>query len=362
MMRNLRLLVPMLILAACASGGPNRDSREGSRETPRSRYSGEEGQSPVGAIPDVILHDDARNKDVLVTIEYPTKGGPNPLIVFSHGFGGSNQGYVGLSSYWASQGYVVIRPRHADSGKLRELGSASEIWKSQSPADWMNRVRDIVFIIDSIDRIEERFPELKGKIDRAKIGVGGHSYGAHSAMLVGGAKTYPGPVRYADARVKAIVAMSPQGTAADRGLTRESWDEVRIPALYMTGSLDQGVSEAENWEWRRQAFELSPAGDKWFISIEGARHSSFTGRLPEMPERRTEMDIPDSTGTVTADSQRGTRREDRLEAGALRQKEIFRRIKVASLAFWDAYLRDDGAGREALAKTSEQAGTTVEKK
>lgn len=361
-MRKLVLPLFLLVLVACATDDMAGEKRDGPRDKPRSRYSGEEGESAVGAIPDVVLRDDARNKDVQITVEYPTRGGPSPLIVFSHGFGGSNRGYVGLSSYWASQGYVVIRPRHADSGKLRDLESLDDIWESQSPKDWQNRVQDVAFILDSLDRIEERFPELKGKIDRAKIGVGGHSYGAHTAMLIGGAKTYPGPVRYADPRVRAIVAMSPQGTAEDRGLTRQSWDEVRIPALYMTGSRDRGVSEAETPEWRRQAFELSPAGDKWFISVEGARHASFSGRLEQRFERREEMDLPASTLTPPEGLDRSGGRQGRFDSLATRQREIFRKIKVSSLEFWDAYLKDSAEGREALGKTQGQPGLMVEKK
>ena len=353
-----RLLLVLLLLAGCATA-PDGDGD--AADAPRFRYSGDVGESPVGVIPDVTLRDEARAKDLVVTIEYPTRGGPHPLIVFSHGFGGSNRAYVGLSSYWASQGYVVIRPAHADSGRIREFAGVDDVWETQTPADWAARVRDVTFVLDSVERLEQEFPELKGKIDPSRVGVGGHSYGAHTAMLAGGVRTYPGAVRYADPRVKAIVAMSPQGPADDRGLTTESWAELRVPVLFMTGSNDRGITEAETPEWRRQAFELSPAGEKWFVSIEGARHGSFAGRGGALMDRRIdETDFPGGT-----ERERAARAEgQRIQAQGVmqRQREILSTIRTISLAFWDAQLRGDAEGREALDKAGERSGVTLEKK
>lgn len=354
MIRN--ALLALLLLTGCATAD---DMDEPGTATPRERYSGGVGESPVGVIPDVTLRDAQRGRDVVMTIEYPTRGGPVPVIVFSHGFGGSNRGYVGLSSYWASQGYVVIKPTHADAGKLRDLQNVEDIWESQTPADWSARVRDVVFVIDSLEKLEEQYPELKGKVDRARVGVGGHSYGAHTAMLVGGGRTFPGGARYADPRVKAIVAMSPQGPAANRGLTPESWAELKIPALFMTGTLDRGVSEDETPEWRRQAFALAPAGEKWFVSVEGARHASFSGRRSDLLERQASQDT--FLGTERERVARAEAQRARTQNASGREKAIFESIRVVSLAFWDAYLRGDAAGRELLEKAADR-GVTVEKK
>jgi len=52
-----------------------------------------------------------------------------------------------------------------------QTGGVEQSWRDQTPTDWRNRVRDITTLIDSLDRVEESYPELKGKIDRAKIGV-----------------------------------------------------------------------------------------------------------------------------------------------------------------------------------------------
>jgi len=47
-------------------------------------YGFDMGSSPVGVIPSAILHDGARNKNLEVSIDYPTRGtGPFPIIIFS---------------------------------------------------------------------------------------------------------------------------------------------------------------------------------------------------------------------------------------------------------------------------------------
>ncbi len=359
MMRR-SILITLLAFAfvSCATA-PNQLDDD---QAPRSRYAGAAGESPVGVIPEGIVRDAERGKDVAISVEYPTRPGSYPLIIFSHGFGARPNAYVGLSSHWASQGYVVIKPAHSDSGRL-QLSNAERAWRDQTPADWRNRVRDITAILDGLDRLEESYPELKGKIDRAKIGVGGHSYGAFTTMLLGGARTYPGATSYADPRIKAIVAMSPQGPSETFGLTSESWTDVRVPALFMTGTMDRGLSDAETPEWRRQAFELAPAADKWLVVFEGAGHASFTGRIDSSVEGGRMREDPNigperyPPGTVVPQT-----RPARESAPGMRIRGTFSNIKAISLAFWDTYLRNDPEGRTALEGAAGRGGVELVKK
>jgi predicted dienelactone hydrolase len=339
-------------------------------QAPRTRYAGQAGESPVGVIPEGTVRDAERGKDVVFTVEYPTRPGSYPLIVFSHGFGATRQAYVGLSSHWASQGYVVIKPAHSDSGKV-QAGAAADAWRDQTPADWRNRVRDVTAILDGLDKIEESYPELKGKIDRTKIGVGGHSYGAFTAMLLGGAKTYPGATSYADPRVKAIVVMSPQGPGDSFGLTNDSFREIHIPTLFMTGTLDRGLAENETPEWRRQAYELAPAGDKWLVVIEGARHLSFVGRIdPSTEAMREPLDPKFGDPTAAPEPRTGgvpreqydPRRPGRESTAGLRVRGMFADIKAISLAFFDTYLRNEAEGRTALEGAGGRGGVELVKK
>jgi predicted dienelactone hydrolase len=356
--RSICVLLLAFAFVSCSTA-PNQLDPD---QSPRSRYAGEAGESPVGVIPEGVVRDAERGKDVLFSVDYPTRPGTYPLILFSHGFGATRQTYVGLAAHWASQGYVVIRAAHADSGRL-QLSNVQQAWKDQTPADWRNRVRDVTAIIDGLDRIEETYPELKGKIDRTKIGVSGHSYGAFTAMLIGGARTYPGATSYADPRVKAVVAMSPQGASETFGLTTESWTEVRTPTLFMTGTMDRGMAEDETPEWRRQAFELAPAGDKWLVVFEGATHGSFTGRIgpsvagSQMDENRPPIG-PDRRPVGTVPETRANRESN----AGLRIRGIFSNIKGISLAFFDTYLKGEAEGRTALEGAAGRGGVELVKK
>jgi predicted dienelactone hydrolase len=334
-----RVLLPLALLAVISCGSSQDPSDLPKLNTSeRGRYGEEAGTSSVGSIPDVRLHDEARNRDLLITIDYPIQstGGAQPLILLSHAAGGSNRGYVGLAAYWASFGYVVVRPAHG------------------AQASATDRVRDLTFVLDSIDGLERDYPELKGKIDHTRAGVAGHGDGALAAMLLGGAKTFPGGASMADARVKAIVAMSPAGPGA-MGLTNESFATIATPALFMTGSRDEGASDTETPEWRRQAFTLAPAGDKWFVLLEGASTSSFAGRLSAPAEQRQRQDeIDPFTGRRVAEPMTA-----RGQATFGRERTIFHLVRSLSLGFWDAYLRGEAGGREYLQRADQREDADV---
>jgi predicted dienelactone hydrolase len=324
----------------------------------------------VGVIPEGVVRDAERGKDIAFSVEYPTRPGLYPLIIFSHGFGATRDTYVALSSHWASQGYVVIKPAHSDSGKLQG-GNAERAWRQQNPDDWRSRANDIKAVIDGLDRIEESYPELKGKIDRAKIAVGGHSYGAFTAMLIGGARTFgsvkdPAGATYFDPRVKAVVLMSPQGPSETFGLIPDSFKEIRVPTLFMTGTEDSGMTESETPEWRRQAFELAPAGDKWLVVLEGARHNSFTGRMDPSTEASRAFENPmlgdPAPRTRTPAPQMDPRRPGRESVTGLRIRGTFAQVKAISLAFFDTYLRDDAEGRTTLEGAGSRGGVELVKK
>lgn len=358
MMRRLVVLMICVLVLACATGttvdGPPPSTQE-------TRFSGREiGPTPVGVIPDVLVRDNDRNKDVQVTIEYPTRGGPHPVIVFSPGYGGSHRGYVALSSYWAANNYVVIRVNHGD--RIGNITKADQVWANATPADWKNRVRDITFVLDSLASLAQRFPELEGKIDATKIGVAGHAYGAHTAMLLGGVRTFPGGVSYADPRVKAVIAMSPQGLGDSRGLTNESFAELRVPALFMTGTKDQGATETETPEWRSEGFKLAPAGDKWLVTIEGVRTGTFTGRSDEILEALAREEEHNIGRTPTVPRAAESNPRTRTEQASVRQQYQIGDIRGIALTFFDTYVRGDTAAREALEKASSRSGVVVEKK
>ena len=322
MIRRTLILLAAAAAMACASGQYDPNAPDTS---PRTRYSGHEvGELTVGAIPDVVLRDNARNRDVTVSIDYPTRNGPHPLIVLSPAAGLSNREYVGLSSYWAANGYVVMRLAYAE------------------PAT--QRARDVTFVLDSIEILEQRYPELQGKTDRGRVGVAGHEAGAVTAMELG-----------ADARVSAVVAMTPPSAV-----------DVRKPALFIVPAplVPPGQATATPVAPPLpEAFTRAPAGDKWAVVIQGARFQSFTGRLDDVTAAQSRaqsaLNDPMYPNDPRLTDPRGL---SRVDSAALRQRELFAIVRGSALAFWDAYLKSDAAGRAALEKMTERRGVTVEKK
>lgn len=372
-----RKILPILLialLAGCAStsdeGAKKKDEKKDPNAVPtrEAGYSTEPGPFAVGVIPEGVLHDAQRNKDLPFSVEYPIRGTNHPVIIFSHALGLSKSQYLGLSSYWASFGYVVIKPSHADAGSAARLRDSATPPEAQTPQQWRDRARDISFIIDSFAQLEQQYPELAGKLDRSRVGVGGHSYGAFTTMLLAGATPFMNnaPIRLADPRIKAFLAMSPQGVDATTGLTAESWRDVRSPVLFMTGSADVSTRQADPANWRRQAFENSPAGDKYFVSVEGAGTTSFTGQYteprPTDPRGMTNTNPPlsdpnDPYGRQRAQIPQDPRR-DRSSAAFERERFTFGTIRLVSLAFWDAYLQNRNEGREYLQKLSTRSDLT----
>jgi predicted dienelactone hydrolase len=274
------------------------------------------GPQRVLTVEQIVLHDSTRNKELPLKIYYPDAAGPFPVIIFSHGAFASKDSYWALGHYWASNGYVCIHPSHADS--MQDSGYRGTLRQAISDPDaWRNRPKDVSFVIDSLSQIEKLAPALKGRLDRTHIGVGGHSFGAYTAVAIGGATvTMPGAKTaqsFADKRVRAIIILSPQGEG-EMGLTSASWPNIRVPMLAMYGSRDFGT-QRRTPTWRSQPFYGAPAGDKYDVELERATHFTFVG-----PPRRRALET-----------------------------KLFKCVKLETVAFWDTYLKDDEAAREFIA-------------
>lgn len=149
-------------------------------------YPQEAGPRKVATVKEVVLKDEKRGKELQLRVNHPDGDGPFPVVVFSHGAYGTKDNYQPLTEFWASHGYVTIQANHSDS---RALGT--QVGDPRALQDWQSRPADVAFILDSLEDLARKAPGLKGKPDRERIGIAGHSFGANTAQLVGGARAYP---------------------------------------------------------------------------------------------------------------------------------------------------------------------------
>ncbi|MFC1861144.1 alpha/beta hydrolase family protein [Chloroflexota bacterium] len=154
---------------------------------------------------DIVLTDSIRNKDLQIRITWPESPGNFPVIVWSHGLGGNNDLNKPLVHHWVSHGYVCIQMNHSDSLHLT---------RNPSTLGWRNRPEDIKFVLNSLEAIASA-AGIMDKLDQSNIGMGGHSFGAHTTQLIGGALTNRlngSQESHADPRPAALLMISPQGT------------------------------------------------------------------------------------------------------------------------------------------------------
>jgi predicted dienelactone hydrolase len=282
------------------------------------------------------LHDPARNKDLPIRVTWPTSKGTYPVIVFSHGFRGSKDNMDPLVKPWAEHGYVVIQPTHEDSISLMPLGERRNALQTRGPngfATWRSRIEDDKFILDSLAKLEEKIPELKGKLDAKTVGVGGHSFGAHTADTLAGMTL--ARRSFADRRPKAFLLISPQGKGAAQG--DDAWKECTRPMMIVSGTEDKTPIDdprtTSDPTRRQDPYRLSPPGDKYLVWIDGATHN-FGG----------------ITGSFAWSG-----------AGKPNAQHV-KWVQQTSLAFWDAYLKGKKKAREALQSGFREPGIAVSRR
>lgn len=279
---------------------------------------------PVGQA-DQILHDESRNRDIAVRIYFPKtdKPGRFPVLVFSHGAGGSKDGYAYLGRYWAAHGYICLHPNHLGSDgalihKHRPLLTLRAVKKAvQKQDNLINRPKDISFVLDCLSLIEQQVLGLQGHVNADLIGVSGHSLGAYTTMAIAGAIIHlpDGTAQgFSDSRVKAFIAMSPPGTGKI-GFGPDSWTPITRPVLTMSGTKDSELGGGDPGK-RMQAFEHMPRGDKFHVLILSANHFDFA---------------------------------DKQMNGEVVEEGMHEFIESVTLRFWDAYLKGGKPFLESLA-------------
>ncbi len=184
-------------------------------------------------------------------------GAPFPLVVFSHGFGGTRLGQTYLTEHLASHGYVVA----ALDFPLSNLAAPG----NPTIADIPQQPRDVRAVIDDLLAA----PELAGVVDPERIGVSGLSWGGLTTLLV----AFHRELR--DPRIRAALPIAAPACFVTPAFFRGA----RVPALLLYGETDLIVSFAESG---KRAFRAA-RGRAQLVVLDEASHtgfSAFTAGLP----------------------------------------------------------------------------------
>jgi acetyl esterase/lipase len=203
-----------------------------------------------------------------------------PLLLFSHGLGGSRRGYSYLGAYLASQGVASLHVQHVGSDRGLWTGNpfslVGRLQDAAKESEALNRVADVRFALDQL--LASEFGE---RIDPQRIAAAGHSYGANTTMLLAGARVQrQGQVLpLLEPRIKAAILISAPPFYGESDLAPILQD-VRIPSLHITATQDviQVPGYYSAAEDRIKVFEAMGGPSKALAVFEGGSHSIFTDR------------------------------------------------------------------------------------
>jgi hypothetical protein len=271
--------------------------------------------------------DESRDgREVPYKIYYPAEDLEQsyPVVLWSHGLGGSRDGAAFLSRYIASHAHIVINLTHK--------GTDTSLWEGKEGHPWdvirathiprhatLNRFKDIPFFINQLESSKAQELPVYKNMDLSSLGMSGHSFGAITTQVMAGQMLGRGKRRYnmADKRIKAGIAYSMSPTYNHEPPYEHVYGSINIPMMYMTGTEDSSPVAGHDYKYRLPIFEHPKGADQHLLVLEGGDHMVFAGsrgKLGQSNLRKQHEDI----------------------------------IKIVSLAFWRAYLRGDMQAKEWL--------------
>lgn len=213
-----------------------------------------------------------------------------PLVVISHGSGGTAIGHIGTALVLARHGHIVATPVHAGN-------AFGDNVLADLPAMWRGRPRQLSAALNAV----LGDPVLGPRIDRGRIAAVGFSAGATTVLMAAGAvadlrllaqrcseqrdEVYctaarlgympmrpPDPVigPAPDARIRAVVAMAPVSALfPDGGL-----DRVTVPVRLYGARLDEELRS----DHLDRVHALLPTAE--VVWMKGAGHFAFMTPIP----------------------------------------------------------------------------------
>jgi len=244
-------------------------------------------EAPTFGAIDLDWIDTSRKRPVPSRLYMPAEAAATrrvPLLVFSHGIGGSRRGYSYLGQHMASHGVASLHLQHVGSDRSLWTGNVfslvSRLQGAAADSEAVARARDLHFALDTL--LAGSTPDsMASRIDASRIVAAGHSYGANTTLLVAGARVERDGqhLNLRDERVRAAIAISAPPFYGESEL-RRILGAVTLPSLHVTATEDViripgYYSGAQD---RLDVFDAVGSSRKWLAVFEGGSHSMFTDR------------------------------------------------------------------------------------
>lgn len=294
-------------------------------------------QETRATVVDETWLDAARGREVPVKLRWPDASvhlGQRPVVLFSHGLGGTRDGGAVWGEAWAAAGFVVLHLQHAgsDLAALRKVASTFSdkiaLRSVGNAAELVARLRDVGFALDELGRRHAANQGRWGLARPTQVGMSGHSFGAITTLGMAGQR-YPKFDGVDEPRLASFIAFSPSMPAA--GDARQAFERMTRPMLSVTGTRDGDVAGTGATPERRAAvFAALPTGTvpgkKAHLVLQDADHMTFggqTGRAVEIvPREAMTRELQGAhhalVATITTDWWRATLMDDAAAQNRLR--------------------------------------------
>jgi dienelactone hydrolase len=256
---------------------------------------------------------DSYRKGLTVTVrDVQVRDGKWPLLVFSHGSGGTRVGYVFFTEFMASHGYIVMAADHIGNSRYTIVnGKAVAAGGPRGQASAADRPKDVSFLIDVATRMNNGSDgRFAGRIDLDKIAAAGMSFGGSTTQNV----------VEREKRVKAGVMLAPGGPVGDR-------TNFSTPIFMMIGTEDATLHAAGNA--RNREYYQASKGPHFLVEIKDAGHYTFTSVDQYNPEY----------GNGIGHGKRVNTAPDQ-DVTYLAPEDSHKIVNAYALAFFGVYVRD----------------------
>jgi dienelactone hydrolase len=180
-----------------------------------------------------------------------------PLVVFSHGNGGTRNQNTFWCDYLASHGYIIVSADHTGNARMTVINGKPIVFQaSERQNSAKDRPLDMIFLLDQMTAWDKGADKrFAGRIATERAAATGMSFGSFTAHWV----------TDQDPRFKAMIAMSG---------APDTHTNLSIPSLRMLGVEDRTIGERGNALIR--ANHAKHTGPSFLLELKNGGHYSFT--------------------------------------------------------------------------------------